>query len=88
LADFPYNAAVLDVRLADSSTIEFARELMERGIPFVFATGYTDEEPIFAEFPGVAVVQKLYSGTHLVEALAKELPPDDGRDRLVEMLTE
>ncbi|MCB9386171.1 MAG: hypothetical protein H6509_16295 [Bryobacterales bacterium] len=33
---------MLDVNLGKETSIELAGELRERGIPFVFATGYSD----------------------------------------------
>jgi DNA-binding NtrC family response regulator len=71
--DFPYNAAVLDVLLADHSTIEFAKQLMERRIPFVFATGYAASENLFEAFPGITVIPKPYEGSTLIEAIAESV---------------
>ena len=64
------DAAILDVMLGGNSTLDFARTIHERGVPFVFASGYTDLSAITAKFPGVAVVGKPYAGNDLVEALA------------------
>jgi two-component SAPR family response regulator len=71
--DFPHDAAVLDVRLADDSTIEFARQLMERGIPFVFATGYEASENLFEAFPGISVIPKPYESSALIRAIAESI---------------
>lgn len=67
---FAFDAAVVDMRLDGVSTVEFAQALFQRGIPFVFATGYSDLDEIAANFPGVTVVSKPYLGTDLVDALA------------------
>ena len=42
------DVAVLDIMLAGRSTVEFAAGLSARGIPFVFATGYTDADRLMA----------------------------------------
>lgn len=65
-----FDAAIVDVMLAGTSTLDFARLLQERGTPFVFASGYTDLAEITAAFPGKMVVGKPYAGDDLVEALA------------------
>ena len=66
----PFHAAVLDVMLAGRRTTGFASQLGERGVPFVFATGYSDSEDMFEGFEGVPVVGKPYSGRDLLDALA------------------
>jgi DNA-binding NarL/FixJ family response regulator len=73
LADDPDprpDAAIIDVMLGEGSTLPFARQLYETGVPFVFASGYSDHEEIFQAFPGVSVVGKPYSGDDLVKAVA------------------
>ena len=65
------DAAIIDVMLGEGSTLPFARQLYETGVPFVFASGYSDREEIFRAFPGVSVVGKPYSGDDLVKALAE-----------------
>lgn len=67
------DAAILDVKLSGNWTVDFARLLLERGIPFIFATGYSDMPALFEEFPGVPVVGKPYAGNEIVEALAAVL---------------
>lgn len=66
----PFHVAVLDVMLAGEPTTGFAGQLVERSIPFVFATGYSDNEEMFERFEGVPVVGKPYSGRDLMAALA------------------
>jgi CheY-like chemotaxis protein len=73
----PYDLAILDVMLSGNSTFAFARSLSERGVPFLFATGYANTDGMFAEFPAVTVVAKPYSGPALVEAIR-----DAARSRL------
>ena len=65
-----FDAAVLDIMIGGESTLAFAGEIKEKGVPFIFASGYTDTQEIFEAFPGVILVGKPYSGADLVEALA------------------
>ncbi len=76
LADF--DAAILDVMVEGQPTLDFARSLAERGIPFVFATGYSDCGDVFAAFPGVRVVGKPYAGDDIVEAVVAALAAAGG----------
>lgn len=62
--------AILDVMLGNQPTFEFARRLVDHGVPFVFATGYTDPGIVAREFPGVEMVTKPYAATELVGALS------------------
>jgi len=61
---------MIDAMLNGRSTLDFARQLREQNVPFVFATGYDDNAERFADFPGVPVVGKPYSGEELIEAIA------------------
>lgn len=65
-----FDAAILDLKLGTVSTLDFARELFEAGIPFVFATGYADPSETERDFPGVPVLTKPYLESDLVDALA------------------
>ncbi|MHB2267045.1 response regulator [Aliihoeflea sp. PC F10.4] len=67
------SVAVVDVMLAGESTVEFAKTLQESRIPFVFATGYAENEHLFEAFPGIRVVGKPYSGPALVTALLEAM---------------
>ena len=40
LAEGPIDAALIDINLGHSHTLDFARELQARAIPFAFLTGY------------------------------------------------
>jgi DNA-binding response OmpR family regulator len=70
LAGRRFDVAVIDAMLNGRSTLDFARQLQERDIPFVFATGYDDAAERFADFPGVPVVGKPYGGRELIKAIA------------------
>jgi CheY-like chemotaxis protein len=63
------SVAVIDVMLAGETTVDFAKTLVESGIPFVFATGYAENEHLFEAFPGIRVVGKPYSGSALIAAI-------------------
>jgi CheY-like chemotaxis protein len=65
-----FDAAIIDVLLGGVSTLEFAARLRDENRPFVFASGYTDNQEIARLFPGVALIGKPYSGTDLIEAVA------------------
>jgi CheY-like chemotaxis protein len=65
-----FDVAIVDLMLGGRSTLGFAALLRERGIPFVFASGYSNQAEIDANFPGVSLVQKPYSGADLIEAVA------------------
>jgi CheY-like chemotaxis protein len=66
-----FDAAVIDMRLGEDSSLDFARMLFDGGHPFVFATGYSDPSEMSEYFPGVPVVTKPYLGSDLVAALAE-----------------
>jgi len=68
--DQGFDVAVIDAMLNGRSTLDFARQLQDRNIPFVFATGYGDAAERFADFPGIPVVGKPYGGKELIEAIA------------------
>lgn len=65
-----FDVAIVDLMLGGVSTLEFAKQLRERGIPFVFASGYSSNDAIAGEFPEIVMVPKPYSGTDLVEAVS------------------
>ncbi|WP_378947878.1 hypothetical protein [Mesorhizobium sp. ANAO-SY3R2] len=68
-----YDAAILDVMVGGEPTLDFARALATRQIPFVFASGYDDVSAMSAAFPEVAIVRKPYAGPDLVDAVAASL---------------
>lgn len=82
VADNHFDVAVIDLVLNGHSTLDFARKLRERNVPFVFATGYNDAEDRFAEFSGVPVVGKPYSGNALIDAIAGAIGDKDAQATL------
>jgi len=62
------HCAVLDVNLGEGASFELASMLRERGIPFVFFTGY-DANALPAEFTDVERLEKPVSAARLVQAV-------------------
>ncbi|MCB1882607.1 MAG: PAS domain-containing protein [Geminicoccaceae bacterium] len=63
------DAAVLDVNLGESFSIAVADALRERGVPFVFASGYTREEVLPERFARTPRLNKPYGEAALLRAL-------------------
>lgn len=66
----PVELAVLDFNLGSETSLPVADLLAERGVPFIFATGYGDGLELPARFAHVTLVKKPYSGATLAQALA------------------
>ena len=66
------DAAVLDVRLHSDTSFPICRVLRERGIPFIFATGSTEEE-IPTAFADAPIVAKPFDPAELMKALNESL---------------
>lgn len=69
----PIDIAVLDVNLNGIRSFPIAAVLTDRGIPFVFATGY-GTTGVEVEYPDVPVLAKPFTSDRLDEALAKVRP--------------
>ena len=63
------DAALLDIKLKKSETYPLADILVERGVPFLFTTGY-DSSVIPARFRWAGVVQKPYDMAEMAKALS------------------
>ena len=63
-----FDLAMLDVNLAGEDSFAVADLLAERGIPFVFATGYGGDG-IRGDHSAAPVLQKPFDSRHLAEAL-------------------
>ncbi|WP_264045352.1 response regulator [Methylobacterium flocculans] len=77
-----FDAAVLDVNLGKTCSYPIADLLAERGIPFIFATGY-GTAGIEAAYRGVPVMQKPYQIGQMATLLRHVLvtaSPDGGAD--------
>jgi two-component SAPR family response regulator len=68
------DAAVLDVKLCRGTVLAVADELRKRGIPFVFASAYTQDvlPPRFLDRPHL---MKPFRDEDIVDVLARELGP-------------
>jgi CheY-like chemotaxis protein len=64
--------AVLDVNLAGTASFPLADILRERGIPFVFATGYSSEG-VAAAYSNEPTLRKPYAPKDLERAVVKGL---------------
>jgi DNA-binding response OmpR family regulator len=65
-----FDVAIVDLMLAGVSTLDFARQIRDRGVPLVFASGHSDLQEIAEKFPDIAVVSKPYAGDDLIGAVA------------------
>jgi PAS domain S-box-containing protein len=69
LVDADFDVAVLDANLNGASVVPVARALLERGRPFIFATGYADTAaPAGFDAP---IVRKPYNVGQIARALAQ-----------------
>jgi CheY-like chemotaxis protein len=66
------DVAILDVNLDGASSYPIAEVLKQRGIPFVFATGY-GERKMSEDYPDVAVLHKPIDFTAAKRVLATAL---------------
>lgn len=69
LAAQPVDIAVLDINLNGQSVIPLAEHLRAQGIPFVFLTGYGDEELIPESLRGQPRLDKPVEAEHLVRTM-------------------
>ena len=64
-----FDAALLDVNLAGSQSFPVAEILRDRGVPFLFATGY-GPKGVIEEFRAWPVLQKPFRAADLQRAIA------------------
>jgi len=73
------DGAILDIRLHGADVFDLARELRERGVPMVFATGYSGDIP--AAFLGTPLLSKPIASDQLIRVVddlireRTQLPP-------------
>ncbi len=70
----PLDGALLDIKLNGADVYPVAAVLRDRGVPFVFVTGYSG--PAELEFKLVPYVSKPFSLRKLTEVLASSLSSD------------
>ena len=64
-----FDAALLDVNLNGELSWDVARVLSERGVPFVFSTGYNIKTVLPAHLAGTAVISKPFRPTGVLSTL-------------------
>ena len=74
--DESFDVAVLDVNLANEQSFPVAQLLQERGIPFLFATGY-GLRGLDERFKEVTTLQKPFEPDQLANAISLALPSKD-----------
>ena len=74
LVEGEFDAALLDVNLAGERVYPVARRLQQRGIPFVFATGYGGRDEEWGNMPNI--LEKPYSRGGVIAALEQALGLD------------
>jgi len=67
---YPIGFALLDVNLGDETSAPVAAALRDRGIRYIFASGYGDAVALIADHPGVPIVTKPYQVDDLRRVLA------------------
>ena len=77
------DAAILDVNLAGETVFPAAAILLDRGIPFMFCSGYSGAGPLPARFADAPRVPKPYTSRAISAALGDllEPAPEDGAPR-------
>lgn len=63
--------AVLDINLGSETSLQVAKYLRERGVPYVLASGYASQSDSLAEFPPAPVVQKPFTAETLGKAILR-----------------
>jgi CheY-like chemotaxis protein len=66
-------AAVIDVNMSGQPSFAIARALRERGIPFVFATGYSDKGGVPDDLKDAPLVTKPFAPGMLVSMLLQAI---------------
>nr|WP_086491861.1 HWE histidine kinase domain-containing protein [Novosphingobium panipatense] len=72
LDSFTPDFAVLDINLGDQTSFPVADRLLEKGVPFFFASGYGEQAKLPDEHRARMVIQKPYTAHNLARA-AEEL---------------
>jgi CheY-like chemotaxis protein len=61
LAAHLFSFVILDVKIGDDTSLAFARQLLEKGTKFIFASGYSDLGPLPTDFEGHVILSKPYT---------------------------
>jgi light-regulated signal transduction histidine kinase (bacteriophytochrome)/CheY-like chemotaxis protein len=73
IAGAPPTLAILDVNLGQTTSFPAADELLDRHVPFMFATGYGEQAQFPDKHRGRPVLQKPYTIENVARALAEML---------------
>jgi light-regulated signal transduction histidine kinase (bacteriophytochrome)/CheY-like chemotaxis protein len=63
--------AILDINLGTESSLTVAQELKERGIPFIFASGYGEQAQLASDFADREIVSKPYGRDEIADAVRR-----------------
>lgn len=74
-----FDAAVLDVNLGNERSDPIAQRLEERGIPYIFATGYSRRDMDIGE--EVGLIEKPYTPQKLAEGILAAMEAGSGPAR-------
>ncbi|NHN88560.1 HWE histidine kinase domain-containing protein [Acetobacter conturbans] len=64
------DVAILDIDIGGETSAPVARLLADRGVPFVFTTGYDNDPEINQSFPEAEIIKKPYEIKDILKALA------------------
>lgn len=78
-SDFAPHAVILDLDVAGKDARPIAHELKEKGVPFIFHTGFADKDALEAEFPGHPVLRKPAPADVLVDTLLSAIQEQERR---------
>ncbi len=56
-----FSFVILDVKIGDDTSLAFASQLLEKGTKFIFASGYSDLDPLPTAFEGQVILSKPYT---------------------------
>lgn len=73
VAAAPPSVAILDINLGNGNSFPIADALLDRDVPFMFATGYGEQAQFPDQHRGRPVVQKPYTIENVARALAEML---------------
>ncbi len=73
IAAAPPTVAILDINLGSGTSFPIADALLDRDVPFMFATGYGEQAQFPDQHRGRPVVQKPYTIENVARALAEML---------------
>jgi DNA-binding response OmpR family regulator len=76
-----FEAAVLDVTLADGTSAPVAQALTEKRVPFIVLTAYSSDQQLPAELKGARYLQKPLRSGALIETLRAVLATQRTRNQ-------